>query len=242
MKVTVLLTVYNSGMYLQRAIESVLEQTYTDWELLILDDGSTDPAVHQILDSIEETGRATVCRFDPTPDERQATARYATNINHGASITDGHLLSYLAGDDYYMPTRLERMVAKIQEGYHVVYGPQLLLNEYGQKLGLRQAIGRLDDAFHRVDYNSVVHTRESFEKAGGWDDDPVFWTDADGEFWNRLCRAGYRFVPVDGSDDPTDAKHYRDTSVTMNVLAGRDPWHCEQTGRPVTTAPEWLVR
>lgn len=242
MKVSVLLTVFNCGNLLPRAIDSVLEQTYTDWDLTILDDGSTDPLVDECLAAIEGHEKVQIHRFTPTVDERRATVRYATNINFGATVSNGEVLSYLAGDDYYMPTRFERMIAKIKEGHHVVYGPQLLLNEYGVKLGLREAIGRLDDAFHRVDLNSVMHTRESFEKAGGWDDNPDFWTDADGEFWNRLCRAGYRFIPVEGSGDPTDAKHYRDTSVTMNMLAGRDPWHSTDTGRVVTDAPEWLVK
>jgi glycosyltransferase involved in cell wall biosynthesis len=238
MKVTVLLTSYNAGKYLPRAIESVKEQTYTNWELVILDDGSTDPLALATLDAAEQDGFS-VIRFSPTPEEREATARYATNINYGINVTDGDAISYLAGDDYYFPTRLERMVQKLLEGHDCVYGPQLLLGEGGNVLGLRPTNGRLDDAWCLVDMNSVVHTRAAIMKAGGWNDNRCHWTDADGQAWRRMHEVGYTFMPVDG-EEPTDAKHYRATSVTHNILANREPWF-EDDAAQVITAPDWLV-
>ena len=221
MRVTVLLTVYNSGHLLQRAIDSVLTQSYTDLELLILDDGSTDPGVARILTGVTDR-RARVHTFNPTPVERAATARYATLINWGAAHSSGGYLAYLAGDDHYLPDRLRRMVELLDKGHRVVYGPQLMTSETGGEIGVRHTIGVTLDAYHHVDLNSVMQTRESFELVGGWPDDPELWRDADAHMWRRLNEAGIPFVPVEG--EPTDCKCYRADSVDQRVIAGKEPW------------------
>lgn len=220
MKVTVLLTSYNAGKFLRGAIQSVEEQTYTDWELVVLDDGSTDPAVPPILDDANLVGHQ-VHRFWPTVEERRAAVRYAVNINWGVQRSAGDVVTYLCGDDYYLPDRLERMTAKLAEGHDVVYGGQILLNEYG-RMGCRATRGVLDDAYYQVDLNSVAHTRESFLRAGGFPIDPSMYRDADAHFWRRLTDAGYVFHPVDGG--PTDAKRYRAEGVDARVVAGLEPW------------------
>jgi spore maturation protein CgeD len=230
MTVTVLLTSYNAGTLLGRAIKSVMEQTFRDFELLILDDGSTDQGTRKILDWFEEAGpleiRSGVSRFSPTPAERAATVRYATLLNWGAEHSAGDYLTFLCGDDHFMPDRLERMVAKIEEGHDVVYGPQLMLDESGREWGTRPVLGTLDEAYHKVDLNSVMVTRDAFDAVGGFPDRPAtpqLWREADAHFWRRLTDAGYRFVPVAG-DEPTDCKTYREQSVDARVIRGETPW------------------
>jgi glycosyltransferase involved in cell wall biosynthesis len=221
MTVTVLLTNYEAADYLQQAIDSVLEQAFEDWELLIMDDGSKDPAVETILSSVNDP-RATVIRYDPSVEERRASCRYATLINLGAAQTTGEHITYLCGDDYYLPDRLERMVAKLTDGHDVVYGPQLMLTSDGDLIGTRATLGVLDDAHCKVDLNSVMHTRESFERVKGWPDGAGVWRVADAWMWTRLTNFGYLFVPVDGG--PTDVKRYRPDSVDVRCAAGEDPW------------------
>lgn len=226
MTVSVLLTSYNAGELLERAIDSVLEQTYEDVELVVLDDGSTDDATVSLLEAFYTFDGLRLEGFHPTPDERAATVRYATLLNWGAAHTTGEYLTFLCGDDYYLPGRLRRMVAKIEEGHSVVYGPQLMLDEDGQEVGIRPAPGVLDDAWCRVDLNSVMVTREAFEAVGGFPDRPAtpdLWRMADAEMWRRLTNAGYRFVPVDG-DEPTDCKQYLSTGVDARVIRGETPW------------------
>lgn len=221
MTVSVLLTSYNAGSLLECAIDSVLDQTYRDFELLILDDGSTDPTT---VRNLQRGLRLEV--FEPTPEDRAQTVRYATLLNWGAAHTTGKYLTFLCGDDYFMPDRLARMVAKIEENHDVVYGPQLMLDESGRELGTRPVLGTLDDAYHVVDLNSVMVTRDAFDAVGGFPDRPAtpqLWREADAHFWRRLTDAGYRFVPVDG-DEPTDVKVYRSDSVDARVIRGETPW------------------
>lgn len=220
-RVTVLLTSYDAGEFLQQAVDSVLDQTFTDFELLILDDGSSDGRVQAAIDNALDDPRTLFCGFWPTPEERAETARYATLINRGAVFTTGQYIAHLCGDDFWTPDRLERMVAVLDSGEDVVYGSQRLLFEDG-KTGQRLAVDRLTDAWCRVDLNSVVYRRTAFYAVGGWDDDPSLWRTADAAFWRKLTRAGFTFAPVPG--DYTDTKRYRAQGVDARVIRGETPW------------------
>ena len=220
--ITVLMPVYNAGEYLSRAIESVRAQTVKDWMMVVIDDGSTDPLVSEVLDHVDDL-RILVWRLDTLLAEREASCRYATLINEGAAATDSDYLTYLCGDDEYLPDRFERMLARLAEGHDVVYGPQVLQRD-GVQFGLRSTYGVLSSAYEAVDLNSVMQTRESFECVGGFPTARSLWRNADAHMWNRLTDAGYRFVPVDG-DEPTDIKNFRREGVDDRVIAGLTPWH-----------------
>lgn len=250
-RVSVLMTVYEAGEYLQKAIGSVLNQTFQDWELIIVDDGSKDPEVKSILWSFFEITadagnrwgpfqvssirdpRTQVWLRGPTSQEREGTVRYATNINFAFGQAKGELVTYLCGDDHYVPDRLERMVAFFDElvaggedsDLVAVYGKQHLLNQDGTSRGIRPASTVLDDAYGLVDLNSVLHSVRSFQNAGGWQDAPPtprLWRRADGVFWRRLTDQGVRFHPVPGSF--TDVKQFRDQGVDNRVIRGETPW------------------
>jgi glycosyltransferase involved in cell wall biosynthesis len=227
MTVSVILTTYNQAEYLGQAVRSVLEQTYEDWTLTILDDGSTD-STSDVIEGLElwRDSRVSYERLEPTLEERRATVRYASNLNRGVAQTTGEMVTFLCGDDCYMPDRLERMVEKLQNVGSVVYGPQLMLEADGRERGVRPTGGVLGDAYHRVDLNSVMLTRVAFDAVGGFPDRPAspqLWRESDAWLWRKLTAEGYWFHPVDGLE-PTDAKRYLDSGVDARVIAGLEPW------------------
>jgi glycosyltransferase involved in cell wall biosynthesis len=234
MTVSVLLAAYEAADYLQDAVDSVFAQTYQDWELVAVDDNSADPRVMQILDAAGRDPRVFVVHLGTTEDERRQSVRYATIFNLCAEIAEG-ALTFLCGDDFYYPDRLERMVAKLAEGNDVVYGAQRLVpmpGEYGERVlhgteAIRHCQGVLTDAYHKVDLNSVMVTHTAFDMAGGFPDrppTPQMWREADALFWRRLTFTGYVFFPVDDPERPTDAKRYRNDSVDARVIRGETPW------------------
>ena len=102
-KVTVVLTSYNHGPFLRQAIDSVLNQTFTDWECLIWDDVSSDDS-WEIIQSYDDP------RIIPIRNEQ--TRRYIYAIN--TSITERARGEYIAvhhSDDAWAPEKLERQVA-----------------------------------------------------------------------------------------------------------------------------------
>jgi glycosyltransferase involved in cell wall biosynthesis len=224
-KVSVLMTVYEAADYLEAAVQSVIGQTFLDWDLLVMDDGSPDPRIMEYLSSIDDE-RVTIVHFDTTSAEREQSVRYATLLNWGAEVTQGDYLTFLCGDDFYYSHRLGTMVDKIEEGHDVVYGSQRLLRENGDWFHVRTATQVLTSAYHQVDLNSVMVTRRAFDKVGGFpaEPSPTAWREADALFWNRLTDAGYLFVPVALQEGCTDAKRYRNESVDARVIRGETPW------------------
>jgi glycosyltransferase involved in cell wall biosynthesis len=94
--VSVILPVYNGERYLRLAIESVLAQTFTDFELIVIDDGSTDssPAVAKAFG-------------DRLRYARQNNGGVASAFNHGLSLARGQYISWLSHDDLFEPAKLE---------------------------------------------------------------------------------------------------------------------------------------
>lgn len=114
--VSVILTTFNQGPWLKEAIESVLRQTFDNWELLIVDNGSTDESP-AIVDSYGHDPRVVAIRYDRNT--------FHTVISNAAvRQARGRYISFLYGDDYYLPLKLERQVAAfdtLSDKHGVVY-------------------------------------------------------------------------------------------------------------------------
>ena len=103
MKFSIVIPTYNRAAFLPKAIESVLAQTYTDWELIIVDDGSTDntkEVASKYCDS-----RITYIY--------QQNAERSTARNNGIMHATGEYVCFLDSDNYVKPDRLEKMSAFI---------------------------------------------------------------------------------------------------------------------------------
>src|SRR6266545_6305190 len=100
--VSVVLPVYNGADYVRESIDSVLGQTYTDFELIVIDDGSTD-ATPAILD--EYTRRDTRVRVI-----RQSNHRLPHALSHGFRVARGEFLTWTSADNRLKPRCLEKLV------------------------------------------------------------------------------------------------------------------------------------
>ncbi len=101
--VSVILCTYQQGKYLPHAINSVVAQTYQDFELLIIDNGSTDGSDEIIMAAAEKDPRIDYTLYvenGPVTQRLNAAVRQST----------GRYLAFLYGDDYYLPNHLARMV------------------------------------------------------------------------------------------------------------------------------------
>src|SRR5688572_7229385 len=94
---SILMPVFNGGCYLPRAIDSVLAQSFGDWELLIVDDGSTDGAVENL--------RLSDSRIHI---HRQANTGASACSNRALSMARGKFVTILDQDDLWLPAKLER--------------------------------------------------------------------------------------------------------------------------------------
>ncbi len=105
MLISIVIPLYNKAPYIERAVRSVLTQSYENWELIIIDDGSTDE------------GPALVERFlsDRVSLVRQPNAGVSAARNRGADLSRGEYLVFLDADDEWFPPFLERVAGLIDQ-------------------------------------------------------------------------------------------------------------------------------
>ncbi len=187
--VTVIIPTYNYGRFLAGAVESALRQTFTDLEVLVIDDGSTDntPAVIETF------------RHDPRFHyERTAHVGAAAAKNIGIRQARAALIAFLDADDLWLPEKLARQVPLFaaDPGPGVVYSRRLLMDEQGRDLAYEQpALHRGDvlEAIFRTNFvcfSSAVVRREVLETVDGFDE--MLRLAADFDLWLRAA-ARYRF-------------------------------------------------
>ena len=102
MRFSVIIPLFNKAPYVTKALESVLVQTYRDYELIVVDDGSSDNSYELAKDLLESSG----LEFQLI---HQRNAGVSTARNNGISLAHGDYICFLDADDWWAPTYLERM-------------------------------------------------------------------------------------------------------------------------------------
>ena len=98
---SVIIPLYNKAPYVDKTIRSVLAQTYADYELIVMDDGSKDDSFAIALKAVEGRGNCHVYR--------QKNAGVSMARNNGVALSQGDYLCFLDADDWWEPTFLEEM-------------------------------------------------------------------------------------------------------------------------------------
>src|SRR4051812_11486227 len=126
--VSVVMPVYNTERYLKYALDSVLAQTFKDYEFIILDDGSSDDSVHIIQEYAERDDRI---RFFPL--EHRG---YVSLLRRGLNHCRGEFVARMDSDDISMPDRFEKQIAYLREHPEVVaLGTRvILIDPYGSRV------------------------------------------------------------------------------------------------------------
>lgn len=166
--VSVLMPAYNSEAFVGEAVASMLGQTFTDFELLVIDDGSTD-STRAVLESIEDPR----LRLVSNP-QNMGLIR---TLNRGLELATGHYVARMDADDVSAPARLERQVAFLQSHPDVdVLGTMVkLINEEGKQFGAIRGYPTEPKVIHRFLLREccLIHPSVMFRKhvvlaAGGY--------------------------------------------------------------------------
>src|SRR5688572_29899913 len=115
---------YNTEKYIGESIQSVVDQTYENWELLVIDDGSTDKTADII--------RAYAARDSRVKYLFQQNTRQAKARNTGIENLHGTLIAFLDADDLWLPEKLERQLQAMNAtNADVIYSNGLIIYEPG---------------------------------------------------------------------------------------------------------------
>ena len=190
--VSVITPAYNIGAYLPDAIESVMRQTFADFELIVVDDGSTDSTFRIASDYARRDPRIRVLQ--------QKNGGISSARNCALRVATGSLFAILDGDDVWLPTYLERQVAILENDpdCDIVTGNAWFLGGTLDGIPARPSPDlRGDPTLAHVleDETSVfimsVFRRRVYERIGGFDES--MRTNEDYDFWIRAAIAGFRF-------------------------------------------------
>ena len=195
--VSVIMPAYNAEKYIGDSIQSVIEQTYSNWELLVVDDGSTDKTADRVRQFAAHDSRV---KYFFQQNGRQAKAR-----NTAIAQSSGTLLAFLDSDDLWLPEKLERQLQTLDAtNVDVVYSNGVIIYEPGAKPGATDfpvVAGTVDG--HRmfdmlllmnfIPVQSVVARSEIVRNAGQFDESLSFNGCEDYELWLKLAMHGAVF-------------------------------------------------
>jgi glycosyltransferase involved in cell wall biosynthesis len=191
--VSVVIATYNCGRFLPEAVESVLRQTYRDWELIIVDDGSADDTPGAVQPFLADAR----VRYHRRRHEGQSLTK-----NHGVHMTRAPLVAFLDADDVWLPEKLARQVGlfRADPDLGVAFARHVLIDEQGRELATRQpplpSGGVLNEIFRTnfVCFSSAVVRRAALASAGLFD--PRLCLAVDYDLWLRVALR-FRFDYVD---------------------------------------------
>jgi len=206
-EISVLMPVHNGMPYLPEAVESILSQSYQHFELLAIDDGSSDGTA-QYLRSIQDPR---VCYH------RLCKVGLVQALNYGLKKAQGRLIARMDADDVALPQRLESQHVYFQNNPECVmlgcdydeidsHGRIIGENEYRMTTdtALRWQM-LLGNPFH---HPSIVFTRQAASHVGGYRD--AYDTAEDYDMWVRLAECG----PIASLPDRLMRRRSHPTSVT----------------------------
>ena len=226
--ISVLMTAYNRSNYIGVAIESVLASTFQDFEVVVVDDGSTDGTQDIVKGYAARDSRV---RFH----QNETNLGDYPNRNRAASLARGQWLKYVDSDDYIYPHGLEVLVSTMQRfpeaGYGISSFSPLRDRPYPLCLSPREAYRRHyfeTPVFHKAPLATII-ARTAWAAVGGFLPERMI---SDADMWHRLSKV-FSVVLMGGgvvwyrthadqeiSDVPSrgDFYHFRYQSVTERAL------------------------
>lgn len=185
--VSVIIPTYNRATLLCDAINSVFAQSYTNFELIVIDDGSTDNT-DAIINSFQDDRLVYV---------RQENNGRSAARNKALSMASGRYIAFLDSDDLYLPDKLERQVNYMatHPSIGMLYTSAQCINEHGEQLKghvyLASAEGHIykDVAFFQpvtITLPTVMVRKEVFDSVGFFDEGMDRFEDTD--MWRRIAK------------------------------------------------------
>lgn len=199
--ISIIIPAYNAEKYIEASILSVLNQTYVNWELIIVNDGSTDRTQAIAEEFSSRDKRIKVIN--------QQNKRLAAARNTGIKNSTGQWVAFLDADDIWFPSKLEKQV-KISEkvpyidilytdGWIFHYDDLTNLTAYSIKKGefTSDEMYLLEYSGNYIPVISVMAKRNIMDKIGFPEEEIFFYGCEDWDCWLRLAQAGANFYGID---------------------------------------------
>jgi glycosyltransferase involved in cell wall biosynthesis len=198
--VSIIMPAYNAEKFIAESIESVLAQTYTNWELLVVDDGSTDNT-KQIVEKFCAADHRV--KYFYQPNGKQGKAR-----NNGLTHATGKYIAFLDSDDVWLPQKLETQLKEIEEkNVDLVFAECIMftgsVSESKKLMHSGKGYFKGDEGLHKfLDHNqvpcsTVLVKKYVLQDAGGFTENKAIPYAEDYHLWLRLLLQGFTFYGIE---------------------------------------------
>jgi glycosyltransferase involved in cell wall biosynthesis len=244
-KVTVLMAVYNGERYLRDAINSILKQTYTDFEFLIVNDCSTDSSRKIILSYSDSRIRLV---------ENIENIGLTKSLNMGLSLCRGEYIARQDADDISLPTRLEKQVSCLnaRPGIALLGTQTSCIDQNGNRfksIGLSRAESVLAIRWQLLFGNPFAHSSvmirtNVLRDLGGYDEH--FVTSQDFDLWSRLLHRydasnlNEALISVRSHSDSLCSRYTAKNMSLIREVLQREFRECLKEPPPVKWVDGWL--
>ena len=223
-KISIIIPTYNSAQYICEAIESVLNQTYKDFEIIVVDDGSTDNTKEVIKPYLNKI------KYIYQQNSGPSAAR-----NRGIKEAKGEYIAFLDADDIWLPQKLELQIKFMEKEKEVglIFSDMILFNEKGiiknsflkeklffNKLSIKPLSSTekviYDNVFNAllqenfIPTNTVIVKKECFNKVGFFDE--TLFSVEDRDMWLRIGL----FYDIGFINFPLVLTRFHETNISAN--------------------------
>ena len=198
--VSIVLPTYNRAYILNRAIQSVLKQTFADWELIIIDDGSTDKTF--------DICRNYTFEYSNIKYFKQSNKGLPLSLNEGISAASGKYITFLGSDDEYLPEHLKLRIDFLKQH------PKIELLHGGVKIIGDNYVKDKNDFSKKIHLKDCViggtffGKKEVFQKLNGFRN--IDYSE-DSDFYKRAVLTGIKIEKVNFKT----YIYYRDTADSI---------------------------
>jgi teichuronic acid biosynthesis glycosyltransferase TuaG len=188
--VSVIIPTYNHSEFVKKALQSVIDQTYTNWEAIVIDnhsDDNTDSVINSFADP-----RIKLLKI-------HNNGVIAASRNVGIQHAGGVWVAFLDSDDWWYPKKLDRCIQELERGYDLICHGEVWLNIRDDVRNARNIFyGPESRAIFQsllfngncISTSAVVVRRHHLEMVSGFDESPNMVTAEDYHLWLKLSRAG----------------------------------------------------
>lgn len=184
--VSIILPTYNGEFFLRESIESCLRQTYTNIELIVVNDCSVDKTEELILSYADDRLRYV---------KNETNQKLPKSLNIGFSNANGEYLTWTSDDNFYKDDAIKRMVNQLENcNADIVYANYHTINNSGEIVGKRMVGLRKNVLLDNVVKACFLYKKEVQDKLNGYN--PELFLVEDYDFWIRAAYNDFKFSPI----------------------------------------------
>ena len=194
--VSIIIPTYNRAEDLKRALQSVFDQTFTNWEVVIVDNHSVDDT-----DSLIKSFNNQKIKLFKIHNRGIISASRNLGLKHAL----GEYIAFLDSDDWWLPEKLEESIKYMNQGADIIYHDLFYVTKFDQRFNWRRVQGRelkspvfydLVESGNALPNSSVVVRKKLLNEIKGLSEDKDMVSSEDYDAWLRIARISEKFQKI----------------------------------------------